>query len=198
MLGLVAYSDSEGEEETPSNTCAASATRAPPCHPPRSQYHALCAAQGCRSADRSTEATEEANQLGASAPAERPGAFIKREGAARPFHLRPTPWMEPNPPVRNVSQLPSNFFDAPAEADAGEADDADVAPQKGWAGLSALLPPPTARPKPSRAPVGRVSMGPLAATLQAIHCIVELPKGRSCEPAASASKPPRHPHTRPE
>jgi hypothetical protein len=46
-------------------------------------------------------------------------------------------------------KLPSNFFDAPAELDAGEDDDADVAPQKGWAGLSALLPPPTARPKPS-------------------------------------------------
>jgi len=47
-------------------------------------------------------------------------------------------------------KLPSNFFDSPAEPDAGEdVDDADVAPQKGWAGLSALLPAPTARPKPS-------------------------------------------------
>lgn len=44
-------------------------------------------------------------------------------------------------------KLPANFFDAPAERDAGEDDDADAPPQKGWAGLSALLPPPTARPK---------------------------------------------------
>ena len=42
-------------------------------------------------------------------------------------------------------KLPSNFFDSPAEPDAGEdVDDADVAPQKGWA-----APPSPAAPSPS-------------------------------------------------
>ena len=120
---LVAYSDSEDEEDKPSTTCAAPATRAPPCHP----------------------------RCSATLPA-------LRRGAAPPPPVAPAP---PKKKQINLGQLlqqndqelslkeklPANFFDAPAERDAGEDDDADAPPQKGWAGLSALLPPPTARPK---------------------------------------------------
>lgn len=81
-----------------------------------------------------------------------------RRGAAPPPAAAPAP---PKKKQINLGQLlqqndqelslkeklPANFFDAPAERDAGEDDDADAPPQKGWAGLSALLPPPTARPK---------------------------------------------------
>ena len=120
---LVAYSDSEDEEDKPSTTCAAPATRAPPCHP----------------------------RCSATLPA-------LRRGAAPPPPVAPAP---PKKKQINLGQLlqqndqelslkeklPANFFDTPAERDAGEDDDADAPPQKGWAGLSALLPPPTARPK---------------------------------------------------
>jgi len=98
---LVAYSDSEGEEDTPSNTGAAPPPAAAQAPPKKKQINL--------------------------------GHLLQRND--QELSLK--------------EKLPSNFFDAPAELDAGEDDDADVAPQKGWAGLSALLPPPTARPKPS-------------------------------------------------
>ena len=46
-------------------------------------------------------------------------------------------------PDRATWQLPAGFFDPPVEPDAGEPEE-DPAPSRGWAGLSALLPPPKA------------------------------------------------------
>lgn len=85
---LVAYSDSEGEEDTPSNTGAAPPPAAAQAPPKKKQINL--------------------------------GHLLQRND--QELSLK--------------EKLPSNFFDAPAELDAGEDDDADVAPQKGWAGLS--------------------------------------------------------------
>lgn len=74
----------------------------------------------------------------------------------------------------DASKLPPGFFDSkPREQDAGEAD-GSTAPKKGWAALSAMLPPPKNAPK-----TGKSSVASLYDRAKPLH--------RKPDPASSSS-----------